>query len=125
MDQNVVKFKELARLFAEYKKLDFPITGGVGYLDELLVDVQIELADEDGYLAGLVDTYLSYNRIDVKGICIDISIDSQIDHAIKTTTEGQEILQRFKAYRQKMWELAKLLSSVSGIPIEGKRGSGL
>jgi hypothetical protein len=124
MDQNNIQIEEsikkLGRLFAEFRDLPFPSIKDLDALVnlvDLISDIQVDLADEDGYLAGLVDTYLARKRIEVNEIRIDITIDSRLTHVIKELKGCQEIVQKIITYRQKMLEIASTLSRASKVPI--------
>jgi len=113
--------KELGNVFKEYREQIFPRTGNIDDLIEQLSqisDIQVDLADDDGYIAGLVAAFLLRKQIEVINIRIDATLDARLEDAATALREGQEILQRVLTYRQKMLELANALSDASGIPIQ-------
>lgn len=106
--------ENLRILFIEFKRLPFPrMEGG----DILLNDADIDLFEEDSYLAGLVDSFLATGHIESKEIIIDSSIDERIDQAVISYEKHKDAFNYFREYRKKMLELAKMLSEASGVLI--------
>lgn len=104
---------DLARRFRDYRALPTPRVRG--RLD--LTGAEIDLYEEDGYLAGLVSKFLSDSPLEVDAIEIDRTIDSRLEQASTQSSAAQGLLWEFRLYRQRMRELAELLSQASGIPI--------
>jgi hypothetical protein len=75
-------------------------------------DVLVDLADEDGYLAGLADQFVATGRIGVD----EIRLRQSIDDAIASGTE-QEQLAEIRRYRKMMHTLARALSEAAGVPL--------
>ena len=110
--------KELESLFAEYRVSPIPKGGGqVVELD----DADIDLYEEDGYLAGLVSTYLTTGKVSVQEIQLNGTIDARIEKA-RMTSPHTETIDEFLTYRKRMFELATALNRISGVPlrIEGR-----
>jgi hypothetical protein len=117
-DNTDIYVKQLKRLNDEFLALPFPrIAEEMGDLDDLVSDVQIELADGDGAITGLVHRYIKRGNLGGLDILVKRSINSRIDSAIKTIEARQKVLQEFKVYIQKLLELADELSKISGVPI--------
>ncbi|MBI5665028.1 MAG: hypothetical protein HZC49_08105 [Nitrospirae bacterium] len=106
--------EKLRKLFVEFKRLPFPQMGG-GII--LLNDADIDLSEEDSYLAGLVDSFLATGHIASKEIFIDASIDERIDQAVIIYEKYKDAFNYLREYRKKMLELAKMLSEASGVLI--------
>jgi len=106
--------RELKILYNDYKKMALP---KAEYSLDLLEDVDIDLYEEDSYLAGLVETFLIKGNIGITEIQIDYSIDNRLDQAIENSLIRQEEYRKIIKYRKKMLELASALSRASGIPI--------
>lgn len=111
---------DLNELFTDYCKSPFPRFGGITIpfdLTDLLADVQIDMADEDGYIAGLVQTYLANQHLTIKEIRIDNTIDSRLSYINAKTENSLEVIAGFIEYRAKMLQLTNVLAEVSGVKI--------
>ena len=110
MGQDELLRLELARLYREYTALKIPRGGS-------LVDLRgadVDLYEEDSYLAGLVSTFLSRGGLSVETIELDMTIDARLRGA-SGKGPNAKTLESFRTYRMKMRELANLLSIASGI----------
>jgi hypothetical protein len=105
--------QELDHRFVEHRGISVPRCSGT--LD--LADADIDLYEEDAYIAGLVEGFLTRASVKVVVIQLDSSIDSRLEKAKAETSAAQVVLRDFKAYRQRVKELAMLLSQASGIPL--------
>ncbi len=108
---------ELARLFEEYKSLPMP---KAGYAIAELQDADVDLSEEDSYLAGLVMTYINSGHIDVRSITIDPTIDERLGRAKLASGIDRITLQAFADYRERMLELAHALERATGVPIQAR-----
>ncbi len=111
---------ELARLFEEYRSLPMP---KAGYAIAELQDADVDLSEEDSYLAGLVMTYINSGHIDVRSITIDPTdptIDKRLEGAKLASKTDPMTLQAFADYRERMLELAHALERATGVPIQAR-----
>jgi len=115
-ETKAVTLETLSQLFQEYKSLPLPRTRGK--FDPQEADVDLYIAD--GYIAGLVDTFLCSKKISQGSIILDSSIDSRLDNYFPVSPEEVATITDFTAYRRKMVELALALSQISGVPVEWK-----
>lgn len=122
MDKDNKHLRPLNDLFTEFTNLSFPRTSiELENIGDLLGDIQVELADEDGYLAGLVDAFLHTKKLNVKEISVNSSIDSRIEEVLRIAQRCCEDVIKLKGYRHKMIELANALSLASGVPIRKQK----
>ncbi len=108
---------ELARLFEAYRSLPMP---KAGYAIAELQDADVDLSEEDSYLAGLVMTYINSGHIDVRSITIDPTIDKRLEGAKLASKTDPMTLQAFADYRERMLELAHALERATGVPIQAR-----
>lgn len=108
----------VAAAYREYRALTMPkIHNHVE-----LWEADVDLAEEDGYLAGLVDTYLTLGSLGVASIVLDGTIDDRLQQARSYAT-AQESLARLERYRSAMFDLAETLSEAAGVPLIRSRGT--
>jgi hypothetical protein len=111
---------DLRRLFERYKSRPFPRVGrALNPCDE----VDVDLAEEDSYLAGLVETFLRSGRIDVKEIVLDQTLDERVERASTDLGTDGEALRTLKDYRDEMWHLARALGGASGVPVRPRHST--
>ena len=91
----------------------------------LIGDVDIDLYEEDSYLAGLTETFLKKGRLAIDAIDIDKSIDARLANAVAQSKNSPNELNRFIRYRSRMRRLAELLGQASGIPVTYRNKSEL
>lgn len=104
---------DLRSWFEELKHRSLPRAGEAINLESADVD----LFEEDGYLAGLVDSFLTRRVLPVARIVLDESIDQRLENARVTTLEGSRTVSEFLEYRKGMHALAEKLSRASGVPL--------
>jgi hypothetical protein len=104
--------RSLKECYATLAGMNLPRTEGRLALGAADVD----LFEEDSYLAGLVSTFLATDSVPVDAIVLKSSIDEALA-AAEVLPGAEEVIERFKDYREKMRELALLLSRASGIPL--------
>lgn len=80
-----------------------------------LWEADVDLAEEDGYLTGLVETFLSRRRLDVASIQLDRSIDNRLQQAGRYTSG--DALVSLLLYRAQLVEMARLLSATAQVPL--------
>jgi len=112
---------QLVRLFSEYKTLKIP-RGGITAVG--LSELDVDLFEEDSYLAGLVDTYLRRGRLDLYAIQIDRTIDERLERAARLASGVDErYIRALNDYRSKMLELAYALECASGVSVRTRRAT--
>jgi hypothetical protein len=81
-------------------------------------DADIDMWAEDSYLAGLVTQFLRKSEISVKEICINRHIDERFRALLDESSSAERVrIERFIRYREKMLELARLLSDAANVPL--------
>lgn len=101
----------LSEAYAAFRATPFPAGGGASEL----LDADVDLAEEDAYLAGLIETYLSGGRVQQPAIKLSPSIDERLLQA----SEGSHssFATALSQYRKQMIGVAEVLSHASGIPL--------
>ena len=108
MDRDESIVDELARAYEEYRTLRQP-SATVEYPE----DVDVDIATEGAYIAGLVERLLSTPaQFPAREIVIDSSIEERLRHLSREGRASELI-----AYRQRQLRLAALLSRASAVPI--------
>ncbi len=102
----------LARLYEAYQPVRFP---KVPFEPQELTNFDVEMAEEDGYLAGIVSTFLETNRMNVSEIKINRSIDERIEKC-KGVVDSS-VLGPVVTYRSMMMSLASALEEATRAPI--------
>jgi hypothetical protein len=102
----------LTEAFAALRQARFPSVRGAVELRE----AEVDLAEEDAYIAGLVDSFLGTRTITLRSITLSRSIDDRLARA-QELTDAQR-MQPIVRYRQHLIRVAELLSRASGIPLE-------
>lgn len=108
------KVQALREAYERFRGLDLPRAGDVVDLGE----ADIDLYEEDTFLAGLVDSFLARRRVHGASFSLDSSIDRRIERAAPTTPNGLAVKAQFLQYRAAMRGLAAMLESASGLPIK-------
>lgn len=81
-----------------------------------LLNADVDLFEEDAYLAGLVDRALARLPLGVDEVLIDLSIDERIADAARAVP-ADLALQAMRLYRSSMNRLAYEVSAATGIPV--------
>lgn len=113
MDRDDGQPVDLRTLFEAYRTRQIPRTAGKVDLH----GAEVDLYEEDGYLAGLVDRFLATGDTGVDVIVVKQDIDARLLAAEPRTPEATAIVQRFREYRQAMIALAEALSSSASVPL--------
>ncbi len=101
----------LARLVRELEGRRIPRPKSLAELQ--LADV--DLFEEDAYLAGLAHRFLLEGAIDVDEIAIDHTIDQRLHAALDSSSDRS--LRDLLDYRERLNLLARALSQASGKPL--------
>jgi hypothetical protein len=104
--------ERLRELWSAFGRVKFP---SIRAAEEILGEDAYNLADAEGYFAGLVETYLTSGRIDVSNINFDPAAHNQGLERLRS--EGASDLQPFLAYATMVGELAIALSRATGKPL--------
>jgi hypothetical protein len=83
---------------------------------DALGDIDVDIAEEDAYLAGLLDQYTRARRVDAEVIELNSSIDDRLRQAANMIDDAT--IARLQKYRSMMLELANRLSAATGIPLK-------
>jgi len=106
LKMNEDKQKKLSKLWKEFYDLEFPhYTGGS---DELLY-ISPEFADLDGYIAGLVSSYLKGADISQWSLYVDEEMNKRLDAINPRNQEEEKALKAFKDYKAILDEMMRLL----------------
>jgi hypothetical protein len=136
------KVEVLVRAWIDYAHIRWPESVGETGLDP---DVLVELDLDDGYLAGLVTSYLGLDpspissqervrneqrlhellsgalvpggRLSVDSIALFSDVDRVIESAVPSSVDGGKRLDKFRTLRRGTRRLAEALSAATGVPI--------
>ena len=100
---------ELHHLYVAYRQLELPRAGETA---AVLNEADVELYEEDGYLAGLVDTYLETHKAPLREVSLNLSVDARLHEALKSLP-GNATVMAFCEYRKQMHSLAKALNALT------------
>jgi protoporphyrinogen oxidase len=90
------------------------------YFEPVLRDADIDLFEEDAYLSGMVETFLTCGHLKEKVIFFDPTIETRLNKALETLGASDEGLNKLQEYHKAMLKIYHLLSRASGIPIRPK-----
>lgn len=77
----------------------------------------IHLYEQDGYLSGMIDTYLTGAEWRFASINLKSSVDEGLMNYTPTSDEDVEMIEDFRTFRSKMIEVAGVLSAITNTPI--------
>ena len=100
--------RHIRTLFVEYCRVPFPRAGS-----QEIGQITADLAEEDGYLAGLCSTYLTTGALPERPTQLSPELDERLYSAPAETEEEQRTKASFVAYRAAMHELADALNFVT------------
>lgn len=120
-DSPTGRFMRLAELYRDYRELALPRSGALASLE----DADIDLYEEDAYLAGLVATALGSSRLPQAQIWTDASIDARLARARAGSPEEAAVIAGLKRYRRAMAALGEELSRATGVPRRDKSLRGM
>ncbi len=105
--------RNLHRAYEQWKRGKFPRTG------EINVDgANVDLAHDDSHVSGLCGRFLESGSIDPHLVIqLNSSIEQRLDVAARRHPESSEAIGALRAYRQKVLQLAELLSEAAGVPV--------
>ena len=90
----------------------------LGDASDLVSDADVDLFEEDAYLAGLIDQAVARGRIDVGSIFLDETIDQRLQEALKARPDDSR-LRAMREYRMAMKEVAGVLAAAMGVSVRG------
>jgi hypothetical protein len=102
--------ERLEQLWSEHLAMRFP-----GIPDSILGEYAVHFVDAQGYIAGLVSTYLGWSEIKYPAIVFDEA--AQHEALARLTSEGNTALRPFIDYGNILMELATTLSRATGVPL--------
>lgn len=103
----------LQRAYEQWKRGKFP---RIGDLD--VNGANIDLAHDDSHVAGLCGRFLDTGSIDPHLVIqLNASIEQRLDQAARKYPESSEAIGALRAYRQKILQLAELLSVAAAVPV--------
>jgi hypothetical protein len=102
---------DLREAFERYETRTLP---KLGHLVVDARDADVDLFEEDAYLAGLVSSVLAGRPMRVESILLDRTIDSRL--AQLAELHNHRVVADMLAYRMAMRRLAALLSAATGVP---------
>jgi hypothetical protein len=82
---------------------------------DIVGDVDIDVAEEDAYLAGLVDQYIHTGALNVDSIELNSSIDERL--RLAQSAVADDSIDRLIEFRVRMLDLAASLSAATGVPL--------
>lgn len=100
------------RLFQRFTRTKRPFVRG----QMELWGADVDLWEEESYLTGLVDTFISRGRIEVTSLRLDRTIDGRL-HQARAHAKSRSLIERWIQYRRLMLELAEALSRAASVPI--------
>lgn len=109
--------RALRALFERFKQTKRPFERGVE-----LWGADVDLWEEDSYLAGLVDTFIARRRIEVTALRLDRTIDARL-HQARAYAKSPALIEQWIGYRRLMLELAEALSWAASVPIVWSDGA--
>lgn len=102
---------DLREAFELYETTPLP---KLGHLAEEATEADVDLFEEDAYLAGLVSSVLAGRPMRAETIVLDRTIDSRL--AELEEAHDNRVVADMLAYRKAMRRLAALLSAATGVP---------
>jgi hypothetical protein len=102
--------QRVEELFAELRDTKLPKAH-----DEGARDIISDLAEGDGYVAGLADAYLETGSPRIREIRIDVSIPRRIDRLGERVSQSE--VEAIRRFLRLIDDLAKAVSDASGVPL--------
>jgi hypothetical protein len=93
----------------------------LGESADLVADADIDLFEEDAYLAGLIDRTIARGGIGVAAIILDESIDRRLADALRQRPHDPR-LEALRDYRVAMRQMAEILGAAAGVPVSAITG---